>query len=213
LQDLLDSFRAIDWNHDGSLLAISERSNYICIYESSGKLLSRFKGDEKGVVDLAWHPFEDKLVAVGSQIGIYNLEGDTLNAFLPAKQEFFLLCVEWHPSGEFFAVGDYGALETAENKSLTFWKEDGTKLVQKIGSKGEYRNIRWNPDGSKIATATDKLLIYDQEGIILNKSKPSEDYLWGIDWNPGGSIIVTSSSNGVLTLWNNQAELIKEVQL
>jgi WD40 repeat protein len=60
-----------------------------------------------------------------------------------------------------------------------------------------------------LASATEKLTIYDQKGDVLSESKPFKYYLWGVDWSPDGSTIVTSSRDGLVTLWNNKAEQIK----
>ncbi|GLR18191.1 hypothetical protein GCM10007940_28060 [Portibacter lacus] len=211
LSGLNSASRAVDWNYTGEYLAVSDLEGIVSIFDTSGNLISSFRGDKKGVTDLDWHPLKNELVAVGSQIGIYNLEGDTLNSFYPTEKEIFMLCVEWHPSGDFFVIGDYGDLEKAENKALRFWNVKGEKLHEVTGSKGEYRNIRWSPDGNKLATATDKLGIYTKDGELINASISSEDYLWGVDWSPDGKQVITSSSQGKITLWNNKAEKIKNV--
>ena len=210
-EGLTNSSRGLDWNHTGELLAISELEDYVSIYTIEGKLVSRFRGDEKGVTGIDWHPTKNILVAVGSQIGIYNHLGDTIKTFQPREEEAFLLSVAWHKSGEFFAVGDYGDLEKAENKMIQFWNEKGEKVHEIRGSKGEYRNIRWSPYGNQLAAATDALRIWSKDGKLLVESPSSEDYLWGIDWSPDGKYIITSSTKGRIIIWNRNAEFIAEL--
>ncbi|MEO1627529.1 MAG: WD40 repeat domain-containing protein, partial [Bacteroidota bacterium] len=121
LEGLENSLRGIDWNHSGELLAISEFEGEISIFDINGKRVSRFLADPKSVAGIDWHPTENVLAAVGSKIGIFTHLGDTIKTFDPRDVEVFLLCVEWHQSGEFFAVGDYGVFEDAQNKLVQFW--------------------------------------------------------------------------------------------
>ncbi|MEM9646946.1 MAG: WD40 repeat domain-containing protein [Bacteroidota bacterium] len=212
LEDLESSFRALDWNHTGEMLAVSELEKMVSVYTLNGKRISRFRADVKGVTGLDWHPTKNTMVTVGSQIGIYTQYGDTINAFEPRNVETFLLCVEWHKSGDFFAVGDYGDLKKAEVKLLQFWKEDGVMLNKIDGSTGEYRNIRWNPDGKRLASASDALRIWSREGELVAESVSTDDYLWGVDWSPDGKFIITSSSEGKILLWDKNARLLRIIE-
>ncbi len=116
LNDLQNSFRGLDWNYTGEYLAVSEFEGSVSIFDIQGQLVSRFMADPKGVAGIDWHPTKNILTTVGSQIGIYNDNGDTLHTFQPREVEAFLLCVEWHQSGEFFAVGDYGDSKRGEKQ-------------------------------------------------------------------------------------------------
>jgi len=209
LKNLKSSFRALDWNHSGDLLAVSELAKYVSVYSVDGTLVNRFLADPKGVAAIDWHPTKNILTTVGSRIGIYTYLGDTLTIFRPRIKEAFLLCVEWHTSGEFFAVGDYGDLKKAENKLIQFWNIEGKKRNEITGGIIEYRNIRWNPDGSKLASASEALRVWSKEGSLLAESKASDDYLWGVDWSPDGKYIVTSSKKGRVLIWDQKAKLVK----
>ncbi len=211
LEGLQNSLRGLDWNHDGTLLAITEFEGEISIFTAEGKRVSRFVADPKSVAGVDWHPTKNILAAVGSRIGIYSHLGDTINQFNPRIEEVFLLCVEWHPSGDFFAVGDYGIFKDASNKLIQFWNTDGERLVEITGSQGEYRNIRWSPDGEALASASDALRIWNKECKLLHQSASSSDYLWGIDWNADGSKIITTSSQGLIALWDKEAKLVRYV--
>ena len=67
-------------------------------------------------------------------------------------------------------------------------------------------------NGDKIAGATDAMRIWDKNGKLIIESKSSNDYLWGIDWSPNGKYIITSSANGLITLWDENANTIKAVE-
>ena len=212
LKGLENSFRGLDWNYNGTLLSVSEFEGFVSVFNTEGNRISRFKANEKGAAGLDWHPKKNILVTVGTEVGIFNHLGDTLKMFETRTKEPFLLCVEWHKSGKFFAVGDYGDLEKAENKLVQFWNTKGEKLKEIKGSIAEYRNLRWNKNGTKLATASDALRIWDKKGNLLAESKSTDDYLWGIDWSPNGKYIVTSSSKGVITVWDKQANKIRVLQ-
>lgn len=215
LQDLESSFRALDWSYDGAYLGVSELEKMVSVYSPNGSLLYRFKGDAKGVAGLDWHPTKNIMVTVGDQIGIYTHKGDTINAFQPRNAETFVLCVEWHKSGNFFAVGDYGLLENKvsdKDKLLQFWNSDGEKFHEIKPKKAEYRNIRWNPNGKRLASASDALRIWSPVGELIAESASTNDYLWGVDWSPDGKFIVTSSSEGKIALWDENARLLRIIE-
>ncbi len=212
LRGLKNSFRALGWNYTGEFLAVSELESFVSIFNIDGTRVSRFKADKKGAAGLDWHPKSNILATVGTKVGIFNHLGDTLKIFETRKKEPFLLCIEWHKSGKFFAVGDYGDLEKAENKLVQFWNIEGEKIKEIEGSIAEYRNLRWNKKGTKLATASDALRIWSKKGKLLFESKSTNDYLWGIDWSPNGKFIITSSRKGVIAIWNKKAKKIQELK-
>ena len=212
LEGLESSLRGIDWNYTGELLAVSEFEGEISIFKANGKKVSRFLADPKSVTGIDWHPSENILAAVGSQIGIYNHKGDAIQIFNPRDVEVLLLCVEWHPSGNYFATGDYGESENADNKLIQLWNIQAEKLGETEGKSVEYRNIRWSPDGNRLASASDALRIWDRQGRLIHQSKVSDDYFWGIDWNSDGSKIITTSANGVMSIWDNEANHLRQIE-
>ena len=122
-----------------------------------------------------------------------------------------MLCVEWHPSGKFFAVGDYGNNDSQDDPCLQFWSADGRLLMQKVIDGGaEVRNVSWNANGSALASASDKLRIWSESGE-LKQQADSPELLWGVDWHPDGSKILTSSETGRITLWSSDAKVMAEV--
>ena len=148
LEDLEQSSRGVDWNRTGDLLAVSEFEGEVSVFTPEGKRVSRFIADPMSVTDLDWHPDKDIMVTVGSRIGMYTAQGDSIMAFKARDKKTLLLCTEWHPSGEFFVTGDCGEFdaEGVENVMLQFWDAAGQSIKDITSGTKEYRNIRWNPD-------------------------------------------------------------------
>jgi WD40 repeat protein len=104
-------------------------------------------------------------------------------------------------------TGDYGDEENHYKPLLQFWNDKGELLKSADLSKGEYRNLKWTSNGSRLVTASDALRIWDRKGNLISMGN-SEDYLWGISSNKEGSRVVTSSKKQRIVLWNNKAEVI-----
>jgi WD40 repeat protein len=214
--------RALDWNHTGQLLAVADLEGVIQIWHKDGSLYNtidmQYGPDVVGesYLGIDWHPTKDILVAANFQINLLDASGTLLNVMEHTNPAAIILCAKWHPSGEFFVIGDYGHSWEGENvpSLLHFWSEDGALLKSVPGSKAEYRNISWNHDGSKLATASDVLRIWSENGDLLHVG-PADgtNKLWGIDWADDGNRIVTSSRYKTIALWDPTARLIQRIDV
>lgn len=209
--DGITGSRALDWNHDGSLLAVGDYSNALQIWSKEGRLLKTIKKrDNKDYLTVDWHPSKSIILTGTDKIRIFDTSGNLLHSIKHRMEETAILAVKWHPSGKFFAVGDYGEVENNIASLLQFWSEDGALIKTLYGSGAEYRNIRWNKTGALLATASDALRLWSAQGALLYSGK-SEDFLWGIDWDSQREQIVTSSMKGKIKLWSDKAHLIKSI--
>ena len=207
--------RGIAWNSTGELLATSGNRGELQIWKADGTLLHTTRPEKaKGMTGVAWHPKEDKIVTVGEFIRIHDGQGNITKQVRhrPAtKAPVLLLCVEWHPSGEFFVVGDYGDTNTGDLPALQFWSADGRLLkTMEIKEGGPIRNVSWNRDGNLLACASHALLIWSKEGELRHTGK-SPDLLWGVRWDRAGERILTSSHLGRVTLWTAKGEVAERV--
>jgi len=96
---------------------------------------------------------------------------------------------------------------------LQFWQPDGKLITEWNGSKQEFRNIRWNKEGTQLATASDALRIWTKDGKLIYTGKQEGNHvLWGVDWVSDSQKIVTVSfDSGNIQLWNDKAELLKTI--
>jgi WD40 repeat protein len=211
--DSLDGFgaRAIGWNNSGDLLAVGDYSGFLTIYNTEGEILKRIDLEQRGLIGLDWHPNKNLITIVGDRIALYDFDNDTTISIQPRNEEVLMLCVAWHPSGDFFVTGDYGDFEKNYPPLLQYWTSKGEKIKSIEKSKAEYRNLKWSNDGKLLATASDYVRLWTKEGKLMNEQK-SENLLWGIDWNNDDSQIVTTDEVGRVIIWNRELEKVRELE-
>src|SRR5688572_7202693 len=111
------------------------------------------------------------MVTSSDEIILFDTAGNQLKLINHRKEQTGILTVRWHPSGEFFASGDYGHENEGKPTLLQFWKADGTLIKTIKGHHSELRNIRWNNEGTLLATASDVLRIYNNHGALVSTGK------------------------------------------
>jgi WD40 repeat protein len=204
--------RALDWNYDGELLVVGDHEKTLQIWSKEGRLLKTVeKGDNKSYLSVEWHPTKNIILTGSDKIRIFDTSGKLLQTIKHRQEETPILTVRWHPSGSFFATGDYGEPENNIESLLQFWDSSGVLIRTMHGSKAEYRNVRFNKSGELLASASDALRLWSKAGQIVY-SGSSEDLLWGIDWDHQDNAILTSSKEGRIKLWTNKAELVKRLE-
>lgn len=205
--DNIEHARGLGWNHNGNYLAVGEGEGGLFIFTKEGDFVKKIEVDPKSITGLHWHPSENRILTVGSQIGIYDMQSDSVRLIKPRPQEVLMLCVEWHPSGDFFVTGDYGDYDHGYPALLQFWDANGQKLKEIVESKAEYRNLRWSSDGLQLATASDGIRLWSKEGELLQKAS-TKHLLWGIDWHPNVQHLITTSIKGEIQIWDKDLKLI-----
>ena len=203
--------RAIGWNNEGDLLAVGDYEGLLVIFNEDGNFVKKIDTGQKGLIGLNWHPKKNLIAAVGERIAIYNFDDDTLVSYEDREKDVLMLCVEWHPSGDFFVTGDYGDFEYHYPPLLQFWTKEGKNIKSIEKSKAEYRNLKWSNDGELLATASENIRLWNKDGILVAEKK-SENLLWGIDWSSEGDKIVTTDGKGSIIIWDkdlNQREELK----
>ena len=204
--------RGIDWNYTGEYLAVADNEGQILIYNIKGELIRKFvnqNNSTKSITAIDWHPKKNILTTVTDKIRFFDFEGNVLKSIKHRPEDVMLLSVAWHNSGDFFVTGDYG--DEKDKSLLQYWNGQG-ELIKSIDiSKGEYRNLAWNPKGNRLATASDALRIWDTKGNLISEGN-SKDYLWGVSWKEKGTRIITTSLEQRIILWNKKAQRIMTLE-
>ena len=203
-----DGARGVDWNYTGEYLAIADNDGQVLIFNTKGELIRKFVNQinsTKSITAIAWHPKKNTLTTVTDKIRFLDLNGNLIKLIKHRPEDVMLLSIAWHKSGDFFVTGDYG--DEKDKSLLQYWNEQG-ELIKSIDiSKGEYRNLAWNPKGDRLASASDLLRIWDTNGNLISKGN-SKDNLWGVSWNEKGNRIITSSMEQKILVWNKKAKII-----
>jgi WD40 repeat protein len=203
-----DGARGVDWNYSGEYLAIADNDGQVLIFNTKGELIRKFVNQinsTKSITAIAWHPKKNTLTTVTDKIRFLDLNGNLIKSIKHRPEDAMLLSISWHKSGDFFVTGDYG--DEKDKSLLQYWNEQG-ELIKSIDiSKGEYRNLAWNPKGDRLASASDLLRIWDTNGNLISKGN-SKDNLWGVSWNEKGNRIITSSMEQKILVWNKKAKII-----
>ena len=205
--------RAIGWNHSGELLAVGDYEGFLTIFDETGKMLKKVDTKEKSLIGLDWHPTKNQIVTVGENVILYDYESDDLEIIKDREEkvEVLMLCVAWHPSGKFFVTGDYGDFQQPYPPLLQYWTQDGQRIKSIDISKAEYRNLQWSPDGNTLATASEKIRLWNKDGELIAEDA-AENLLWGIDWKSDGSQIVATDEKGNIIFWDQTLNKLKELR-
>lgn len=205
--------RGIAWNRNGELLALADGDGVIRIMNREGKLLrSISKYNNNSYFSLDWHPTKELIVTGSDEIMLFDTTGKQLQMIRHRNVATGVLTVKWHPSGAFFAAGDYGHDKEGIPTLLQFWNEEGRLLKEMRGiSRSEFRSIRWNHSGTQLATASDVLRVWSKEGKVLSVAN-SPGSLWGVAWSKDDQRIITGSfDNGSIKIWSSSAALIRQI--
>ena len=197
--------RGISWSYNGKFLAATD-NHLIKIWNEKGQLIRTIpKEDNNSYLDIDWHPSKNLLLVSGDDIRLYDMSGKKLAVLKHREEATGVLAVEWHPNGLFFTSGDYGHEDEGVPTLLQFWTTEG-KLFKTIKkSKMEYRDMKWNHDGSLLATASDRLRIWDREGNLLYTGGDGKNNLWGVAWNQFEKEWITVSFDGTFDKWTSKA--------
>jgi len=114
------------------------------------------------------------------------------------------ICIDWNPNGDYLAVSLRNVLQIYETET---WS-----LVKTMAEPSRY--VKWNPDGSLLASGLENgsISVWETDTWILKKSLSGYDQaLMHISWNPSSDQIATiplvssvgySSSVKIWDIWN-----------
>jgi WD40 repeat protein len=204
--------RGIGWNHSGELLALADNNGEIQLMDRDGNLLRTIlKHNSNSFLTLDWHPKKNILVTGSDEIMMFDTAGKQLALIFHRDEPTAVLSVKWHPSGKFFASGDYGHEKEGVPTLLQFWKPDGSPIKTISGHHAEIRNLRWSSDGKMLATASDSLRVLSKEGLLLHAGY-SDSNIWSLAWSRDCKNILTGCfENGAIQVWDAQAILLKKL--
>lgn len=204
--------RALSWSPTGKEIAFVGSKGRISVYTKAGEHRKTLSfTNPRSLFDIDWHPTKNLLLAVEEDIYLIDIDRDSLMAtFDDGSKNKGILCCQWHTSGKFFVTGDYGhENEGGEPSYLKYWSREGALLNRIRESKFEYRNVKWTRDGRYLAAAADVLLVFNEKGEVISKTKFDDNNLWGVAWNNKGDKIVSSDQAGNVRITDINGKVLK----
>lgn len=205
--------RAIGWNSNGNILAVGDNEGFLTFFNKNGKFLKKINTEQKGLMGLDWHPKENQILTVGEKITLYDFELNILKHFNDRNEkiEVLMLCVAWHPDGDIFVTGDYGDFINNYPPLLQYWTYKGERIKSIKKNKAELRNLKWSNDGELLATASEKIRLWDKDGNLVAE-KDVNNLLWGIDWDKYGNNLVATDDQGQIIFWDKDLKMLNKLK-
>jgi WD40 repeat protein len=204
--------RGVSWSLGGEEVAFVGSKGRISLYTKDGQHWRTLSfTNPRSLFAVDWHPSKNLLLAVEDSIYLIDIDRDSLMAtYDDGSKNKGILCCAWHPSGDFFVTGDYGhENEGGEPSYLKYWNQEGNLLKRIKESKFEYRNITWTKNGKYLAAAADVLLVCNEQGAVISKTKFDENNLWGVAWNNKGDKILSSDQAGNIRVTDIKGTILK----
>ena len=168
------------------------------------------------VYSVAWSPARDYLAIGGSQdvdgvnVRIFAFDGTSLSEILTATfdngNDLDIDSVDWHPSGQYLAIGGE---EGATGNTVTVFAFDGTYLsvVDVYDYDGDIRSVKWDPTGAYLAIAgvysislSGNVSVLSFDGSSLSAPLDTFNHsgaVNSVDWYPTGAYLAIGSQQSV----------------
>ncbi|MFH1831392.1 MAG: WD40 repeat domain-containing protein, partial [bacterium] len=201
-----------DWHPNGKHLAVAWHNNAdnLRVYSFDGSNLTSIVTKRLGAMCAAvsWSP-NGTYLATGTDgttnFAVWTFNGTTLtSAATPVTITSYLHSIDWHPSGNYIAVGYY----TGSAGRFQVYRFTGSSLtplgaaIQPTGN-SELWVVKWSPDGNFLAvgnrqeSTTKNLEVYNFNPsastpltvTAANQKNYGPSYLFSVAWRPDGKYL------------------------
>jgi WD40 repeat protein len=222
---------SVRWSPDGSMISATYFDNTTTIFRAStGEIIvklgshpekrgTRCDGEQDCEIiehlptrTSAWSPDGMYLATGGDNrlIIIYDTTDWEIFRILKGHQGS-ILTLEFSPGGTMLASGsgtDKVAMHNTPENLIKIWEfPSGEEVADLEGHKDGVMNVKWSPDGSKIASASDDktIMLWDTEDWSRTMTL-AEHTLGVLDvaWSPDGSMLASGSRDYKVRTWDAQ---------
>jgi WD40 repeat protein len=158
----------------------------------------------------AWSP-DGKFLAVGgdkTSIYVYDTTNWEMVKILEGH-EGSVLTLEWSSDGTMLASGsgtDKVAMHNIPENMIKIWNfSSGEVIAELTGHQDGVLNLKWSPDGSQIATASDDKMIMLWSTTNWTRTMTLIGHTLGVldvDWSPDGMKLVSGSRDYKVRTWD-----------
>jgi hypothetical protein len=73
--------------------------------------------------------------------------------------------------------------------------------------------VRWTKDGKYLAATGNVLLVLNEKGDLVSKTRFDENNLWGLGWNSKGDRLISSDQVGNIRVTDVEGKILKLIIL
>jgi hypothetical protein len=190
----------IDWNADGSLLALAYSDGSVEISDKLGQTIAVFEIGQNGqsALAIAWNPITINLLAITtadspvSLVSITDGQYSTI-ASIPTSLTY-ISTLDWNLNGNMLALGgETGGGESSESW-VEIWDRSTLSLLSPLQTGYLITSVRWSPVNSGLLAVTGVSDSFGSSTFIYDV--PNSRTLWNFDDPDGGVSYVDWSPSG-----------------
>lgn len=222
---------SVRWSPDGNMISATYFDNTTVIFHASnGTVLrkigshpqptgTRCDGEQDCAIvahlptrTSAWSP-DGRYLATGGDnrlIIIYDtIDWSVASVF--SGHTGSVLTIEWSPGGTMIASGsgtDKVAMHNMPENIIKIWDfYEGKQIAELEGHQDGVMNLKWSPDGTRIASASDDKTIMLWSTDDWNRTMTLTGHTLGVldvAWSPDSTMLVSGSRDYKVRLWDAQ---------
>jgi WD40 repeat protein len=221
---------SVRWSPDDSMISATYFDNTTTIFNArNGSIITKMGSHPKpprgsrcdGIQDCkdtdhwptrvsAWSPDGQYLATGGDNrlIIIYETTNWTIAKILEGH-DGSVLTLEWSPGGTMIASGsgtDKVGMHNLPENLIKIWDfSTGDVIADLVGHNEAVMNVKWSPNGSMIASASDDKMIMLWSTSDWTRTKTLTGHVLGVldvDWSPNGTQLVSGSRDYKVRTWD-----------
>lgn len=185
----------LSWSPDATMIASDSSGLSMLIWDiETGDILVVEGHGENGVREIDWSPDSTRIVSGGADTTIRIWDAEDFEQLLVLEGSGFL---DWHPTDNLIVGASLGST------FVVVWDTVSGEALLRIEQEEPVFLMRWNYDGTLIATSTLEVVvsIWDgQLGTFITKIDLSGEIIKMLDWHPNQNILAVAGLDGFITI-------------
>jgi serine/threonine protein kinase/WD40 repeat protein len=208
LEDKDNKIRRLAWKPGQSKLMAVSSKRQVWIIDLVRNLVVRQIRPGDGLVDMAWHPREPKLLTSDSagRVMIWNTTDGKLIHRLQSRSTGVNRCAGWSPDGAYIFAGSGQRWKPGDQGKIDIWNASSYKLVAHHGDRTPRLLASWAPLENRLAMIAgrsgSRLEIIDPDSGDVLATSPYFHEGWQdmMTFNPHGDVVAIGFETGKIAL-------------